>query len=66
MLCYALAAAAGVLGVAARRRPAFTLAVLPLAALAVLAGLWQGIAHGQMLLALLAAACPALAGREHP
>lgn len=66
MLCYALAAAAGVLGFAARRRPAFTLAVLPLAALAVLAGLAQGLETRQLLLALLAAACPALAGRERP
>ena len=66
MLCYALAAVAGVLGLAARRCLALTLAVLPLAALAVLAGLVQGLETRQLLLALLAAACPALAGRERP
>lgn len=66
MLCYTLAAAAGVLGFLARRRPAWTLAALPLAALAVLAGLLQGLEDGTLLLVVLAAACPALAGRGNP
>lgn len=66
MLCYTLAAAAGVTGFLARRWPAFTMAALPLAALAVLAGLGQGVADERLLLALLAAACPALVGRDRP
>lgn len=63
MLCYLLAAAAGVLGFLARRRPGLTLAALPLASLAVLAGLVQGVENQRLLLALLAAAALALVGR---
>lgn len=66
MLCYALAAAAGVLGLLARRWPSCTLAALPLAALALLAGLAENLTDGQLLAVLLAAACAALAERRRP
>lgn len=64
MPCYGFALAAGVLGFLCRRRASLTLIVMPLASLAVLAGLVQGLVYSQLLLALAAAAIPILLGRK--
>lgn len=63
MLCCALALAAGLLGFFSRHRAGLVLAAMPLAALAVLAGLVQGLDYGELTLLLAAAAVPALWGR---
>ncbi|MDY4166791.1 MAG: hypothetical protein SOY27_04790 [Fournierella sp.] len=64
MLCCALALAAGLLGFFSRRRAGLVLAAMPLAALAVLAGLVQGLDYGNLTLILAAAAVPTLWGRS--
>ena len=64
MLCCALALAAGLLGLLSRRRAALVLAAMPLAALAVLAGLVQGLDDAYLTLILSAAAVPTLWGRS--
>ena len=64
MLCCALALAAGLLGFLSRCRAGLVLAAMPLAALAVVAGLVQGFDYGSLTLILAAAAVPALWGRS--
>lgn len=64
MLCGALALAAGLLGFFSRCRAGLVLAAMPLAALAVLAGLVQGLDYEHLLLILAAAAVPTLWGRS--
>ncbi len=66
MICYWLAAAAGLLGLLSRWKAGLVLAAMPLAALAVLAGLAQGLTYQQLVLVMAAAAVPTLWGRGKP
>lgn len=62
MLC--TGSGGGIAGLFSRRRAGLVLAAMPLAALAVLAGLVQGLDYGNLTLLLAAAAVPTLWGRS--